>query len=48
MKPTKYGKYAAAHGLYSAESLEDTGIPENLRKVLINNANASLSYQTWR
>ena len=48
MKPTKHGKYAAAHGLYSAESLEDTGIPENLRKVLINNANASLSYQTWR
>lgn len=48
MKPTKHGKYAAAHGLYSAESLEDTGIPENLRKVLVDNANASLSYQTWR
>ena len=52
MKATKSGKYSTDHGLYSESSLgfgdNVRELPESLKSEIVKNANASLSYQTWR
>ena len=52
MVRTKEGKYSHRHGLYSARNLdreaEGVVIPETIKHHLVANANASLSYNTWR
>ena len=52
MVRTKEGKYSHRHGLYSTRNLdreaEGVVIPETIKHHLVANANASLSYNTWR
>ena len=52
MVRTKEGKYSHRHGLYSTQNLdrelEGVVILETIKHHLVANANASLSYNTWR
>ena len=49
MVPTMSGKYSGDNGLYNEADLGlDLDIPDSIRQTLVQHANASLSYQTWR
>ena len=52
MRPTSVGKYSHEHGLFSQSSLDremgEIRMPEDLAREFVNQANASLAYQTWR
>ena len=45
--PTKTSKYSTLHGLFSTDYLNEE-IPSDIKEALVDNANASLAYQSWR
>ena len=47
IKQTQHSKYSSTHGLFTSASL-DNEIPDDIKEMLVDNANASLAYQTWR
>ena len=47
IKASKLTKYAGEHGLFLSSDLNNE-IPNDIKETLVNNANASLAYQTWR
>ena len=52
MRESPRGKYDPGNGFYDLQTLERDGIaeglPQDLQRLLVDNANASLSWNTWR
>ena len=50
--PTQHGKYAGVHGLFTNSHVSNLAgpetVPPNLQALLVESANCSLAYNTWR
>ena len=47
IKQSELPKYSCNHGMFDTREM-DSGIPSDIKKTLVDNANASLAFQTWR